>query len=150
MKKSTTILSAAALLFSASIFAADSAETSVSSKASSAFQKDFSSAKNVSWQKKNDVYFVSFDVNNNSREAAYNEQGELVGASRLITSAELPLAVSLAVAKKYEGYTVAKIATEITYENETNYYINVGNESQILRLKCSINGDITVDSKTKK
>ena len=150
MKKSKTILSAAALLFSASIFAADSAETSVSSKASSAFQKDFSSAQNVSWQKKNDVYFVSFDVNNNSREAAYNEQGELVGASRLITSAELPLTVSLAVAKKYEGYTVAKIATEITYENETNYYINVGNESQLLRLKCSVNGDITVDSKTKK
>ena len=150
MKKSTTILSAAALLFSASIFAADSAETSVSSKANSAFRKDFSSAQNVSWQKKNDVYFVSFDVNNNSREAAYNEQGELVGASRLITSAELPLAVSLAVAKKYEGYIVAKIATEITYENETNYYINVGNESQLLRLKCSVNGDITVDSKTKK
>jgi hypothetical protein len=150
MKKLATSLSAAALLFSSVSFALDSDNTSVNSKTRTSFQKDFSNAENASWNKKNDVYFVSFDVNKAQAEAAYSEQGELLGFSRQVTATEMPLSVSLAIAKKYIGYEVAKAATEINYESQTNYYINVANANETLKLKCAVNGDISVDKKTKK
>ncbi len=150
MKKLTMILSAAVLLFSASAFATAGVETTVNTKVKTAFQKDFSNAANVSWEKTSDFYVASFDVSNTQAEAAYNDQGELVGMSRKIATAELPLAVSLAIAKKYEGYQQAKAAVEITFENATSYYIAVANDKQTLKLKCAANGDIVVESKSKK
>lgn len=149
MKKLTTILAAGMLLVSVSAFAGDSNETKATSKVEKSFQKDFSKASNISWEKSHNVYIAHFEVNNVTIEAAYNEEGELVATSRGFEAADLPLVVSLAISKKYPGYDVAKKGEEITYERETNYYINVGNDKEVLKLKCSVNGDISVDKKTK-
>ena len=149
MKKLATVLAATAMLFSTSAFAGISNETKATSKVEKSFQKDFSKASNISWEKSNNVYIAHFDVNNVSIEAAYNEDGELVATSRGVAAADLPLPITLAIGNKYAGYEVAKKAEEITYEKETNYYINVGNDKEVLKLKCSVNGDISVDKKTK-
>ena len=74
----------------------------------------------------------------------------MVGASRTMESTQLPINVSLALAKRYEGYTVAKKALELTYEGDTRYYITISNEKQALKLKCSVNGNIEVERKIKK
>jgi outer membrane receptor protein involved in Fe transport len=150
MKKLAITFSAAALLIAATSFAADSNETTISAKAKTSFEKDFVTAENATWSKKDDVYIVTFDVDKKQNEAAYNEQGQLVGTSRVISKNELPLAVSLAVADKFQNYDIAKIATEITYENQTNYYLNVANGKQLLKLKCAVDGNITVESRFKK
>jgi hypothetical protein len=150
MKKLAIVFAATAMLFSASAFAGYSNEAKATSKVEKSFQKDFSKAANISWEKSNNVYIAHFDVNNIRIEAAYNEDGELVATSKEFKATDLPLTVSLAISKKYPGYEVAKKGEEITYERETNYYINVGNDSEVLKLKCSVNGDISVDKKTKK
>ena len=94
--------------------------------------------------KKRAIFIIAhFDVNNVSIEAAYNEEGELVATSRQVTATDLPLAITLAIGKKYAGYEVAKKGEEITFEKQTSYYINVGNDKEILKLKCSVNGDIS-------
>ena len=88
----------------------------------------------------------------NSKEvsAAYSENGELLGISRVIATSDLPLSVLLAINCKYENYTIAKTATELTYDGQTSYAFFAENSKQILRLKCNSSGYITVDSKTKK
>jgi hypothetical protein len=149
MKKLATVLAATAILFSASAFTKDSNETKASSKVEKSFEKDFSNATNSTWRKVGDVFIVNFDVNNSTIEAAYNQDGELVATSRQVVANELPLAITLAIGKKYPGYEVAKKAEEITFEKQTNYYINVGNDKEILKLKCSVNGELTTDKKTK-
>lgn len=149
MKKLTTILAAAVLLVSVSAFATGSNETKATTKIEKSFQKDFSEADNISWNKSGDIYFAHFEMNNTRIEAAYNEDGVLVATSREIAAKNLPLAVTIAISNKYKGYDVAKSGEEITYEGQTNYYINVGNDQQVLKLKCTVNGDILVDKKTK-
>ncbi|MEP7109018.1 MAG: hypothetical protein ABI760_13580 [Ferruginibacter sp.] len=148
MKKLVTILTAAVMLFSATAFATDSDK--VNAKVKTAFLNDFSAASDVSWEKTSDFYFARFTINNSEVNAAYNEEGELVGTSRGIESAQLPISLSLALGKKFEGYTIVKKALELTFEGVTRYYLTVFNDRQALKLKCSVDGDITVERKIKK
>lgn len=148
MKKLVTILIAAAMLCSAFVFATDGDHVNARVKAS--FSSDFSTASNVNWEKISDHYFARFTVNQVEITAAYNDVGELVGTSRTIETGQLPISISLALAKKYEGYTFSKKAIELTFEGDTRYYLSIGNDRNILRLKCSVNGNIEVEQKIKK
>lgn len=150
MKKLTAIAAAFLLLFSTSSFAKEKkGKDEVVSKVKTAFAKDFAKASETTWNITNGFYIARFTLNNTSTEAAYNGDGDLVGFSRRVKKDDLPLAVSMAIGKKYQGYQVAAIADEVTYEKETNYYINVANEKEQLKLKCSVHGDISVDRKIK-
>lgn len=148
MKKLTTIATAALLLFSVSAFASNGDE--VTAKVKFAFEKDFTKAKNVNWKKTGDFYFASFIMNDFIVDAAYNEEGELIGISRKIAIEQLPLSISLALSQKYSGYTISEDATELTFNGETKYFVTVVNAKQALRLQCMSNGDVSVDKKIKK
>lgn len=150
MKKLAITLSAVALLVSANIFAADSNETTISSKAKASFEKEFGAAENATWTKIDNVYIVSFDMNNTEVQASYNEDGQVTGVSKVISKTDLPMAVYMAIDKKYPGYQVAKKGSEINYNGQTNYYINVGNDEEILKLKCGTEGSIEVESREKR
>jgi hypothetical protein len=149
MKKLRTLLAAAAILVATSAFATPGPEK-VSERVKSEFEKKFAGALNVTWEVKDDFYFATFDLNAKETGAAYNENGELLGLSRILETNQLPLSISMAIADRYAGYTVAKSITEITYNGQTSYYVAVENEKKTLKLKCTANGDITVDKKVKK
>jgi len=149
MKKLTTLVTAIVLLFSATAFAGNAKNPSENETVKASFKKTFAAASNVNWFKKDDVYFASFTLNNHEAEAAYNENGDLIALSNKIEVSELPLAISVALSDKYGKYTIGSKATEIMYEGQTSYYVNVSNSKQILKLKCSVNGDILVESKQK-
>jgi hypothetical protein len=136
------------LLLSTSAFATESNE--VNARVKTAFQKDFSKATAVNWEAKENFFFAEFKVNNVEFSAAYNEDGQLVATSRPVKMEQLPMAVTLSLNEKYAGYTFANNITEVTFERQTNYYLSVANDKQILRLKVSVNGDINVESKTKR
>jgi hypothetical protein len=149
MKKLQTVFAAVSLLLATSAFAVTGPEK-VSPIVKTAFEKSFTGASNVSWEKNDDFYFAHFKLNTRDMDAAYNENGELLGMSRVIASSELPLNVSRAITDKYPEYTVNNTVTEISYEGQTNYYVNVTNSRQLLKLKCAGNGEISIDKKTKK
>ena len=148
MKKFKIVLTAIAMLLTVSSFAGEPEKVTPLVKA--AFENDFSKASQVSWQRSNDFYFASFTLNNVNVDAAYTEKGELVGTSRRITAEQMPLSISLAISKKYEGYLVDKPVVELTFEGITRYYATVSNQSQALKLKCYSNGELEVERKIKK
>jgi len=148
MKKIATMLTAALMLFSIFAFAHEGDKVSALVKA--AFLKDFSSASSVSWEQSKGYYFATFTINQLEVNAAYSEAGELVATSRTIEFDQLPLSVSIALSKKYTGYILPKTAMELSYEGVTSYYVNIENDRQVLKLKCSSGGDIQVDRKLKK
>ena len=148
MKKLVTMLTAAVMLFSVFAFATDS--DNVNTRVKTAFSTDFSDASQVTWEKTSDFYFATFKLNHVEVNAAYNEQGDLVGTSRIVETSQLPLGVTLAISKRYENYTISSTALELTFEGETRYYITIQNEKQVLKLKCSVNGGIQVEKKLKK
>ncbi len=149
MKKLRTLFVAAAILLATSAFATPGPDK-VSERVKSEFEKFFAGAANVKWEVKDDFYFATFDLNAKEVSAAYNAVGELLGISRILETCELPFSVSFAVAENYPGYSVAKTVTEITYEGQTSYYVNVENDKKFLKLKCTSNGEIAVDKKVKK
>ncbi len=148
MKKFKIVLTAIVMLFAGSAFASE--PENVSPKVKAAFESDFSKASKISWEKTSDFYFASFTLNDVRIDAAYNEDGELLGTARVISAEQMPLSVSLAIAEKYAGYRVEKTAIELTYEGQTRYYISVENEHQIVKLKCFSNADVEVERKIKK
>ena len=148
MKKLVTIGAVAVMMFSAFAFATDSDK--INARVKAAFLSDFSTASAVSWEKTSDFYFATFTINHIEVNAAYNDAGELLGTSRPLESNQLPMNISLALAKKYEGYTISKKALELTFEGDTRYYVTVSNDRQALKLKCSVSGNIDVERKIKK
>jgi hypothetical protein len=152
MKKFKTILTALVMLFAVSAFATDpgAGPVKVTPKVKAAFENDFSKASQAYWDKTDEFYFVSFVLNDVQVDAAYNEEGKLVGTSRSVSLEQLPLNVSLALSEKYQGYHLQKMAVEITYEGVTSYYVTAENKDLVLKLKCHSTGDIDVDQKFKK
>jgi hypothetical protein len=148
MKKLGTIFTAAVMLFTSVAFATDSDK--VNARVKAAFSSDFSTAVAVNWEKISDFYFATFTIHDIEVNAAYNEDGDLVGTSRPLESSQLPVTVSLAIAKKYGGYTISRKALELTFEGETRYYLTVSNDEQALKLRCSTAGNIEVERKMKK
>ena len=150
MKKFKTVLTAIVMLLSVSAFATEPGPEKVTQVVKAAFENDFSKASKVSWEKTDDFYFASFTLNNLVVDAAYTEAGVLIGTSRRITTEQMPLSISLAIAERYNGYQVDKAVTELTFEGLTRYYVTVSNETQQLKLKCLSNGELEVERKTKK
>lgn len=136
------------MLLASTAFAGEPVKVSPVVKA--AFESNFIKAENVSWNKASDFYFASFTLNGVTVDAAYTEEGELLGTSRMISTEQMPLSISLAIAEKYAGYTVYNSVVELTFEGVTRYYVYVENKSQSLKLKCYSNGDIDLERKTKK
>ncbi len=62
--------------------------------------------------------------------AAFNEEGEFLGATRIITLSQLPLSTSLALQDRYAGYTINDSVTEMTTDGQTNYYIAAENSKR--------------------
>lgn len=149
MKKLKTMFAAVAILLATSAFASPGPEK-ISERVKAEFEKNFTGALNVNWEKKDDFYFASFKLNEKEVSAAYNESGELLGVSRVIETSQLPLNVSLAIANSYKDYTVANNVSEIVFDGQTNYYVNVETSQKVLKLKCNSYGEITVERKTKK
>ena len=115
-----------------------------------AFENDFSKATVVKWEKTDDFYFASFLLNNVKVDAAYTENGELIGTSRRITADQMPLSIAVALADNYGGYEIDNSVVELTHQSVTRYYVTVSNKSQTVKLKCYSNGELEVESKIKK
>jgi hypothetical protein len=155
MKKIKTVLTAIVMLLSISSFATETKNPSpdpekVTPVVKAAFESDFSKATVVKWDKTDEFYFASFLLNNVKVDAAYTENGELIGTSRRIAAEQMPLSISVALADKYSGYEVDNSVVELTHQSVTRYYVTVSNKSQTVKLKCYSNGDLEVESKTKK
>ena len=148
MKKLTGILAALVLFVSASSFAPN--EEIVSAKIKSAFEKTFTSSSEVKWNKSNGFYFANFRINEQIFSAAFNEEGELLGATRNIALSQLPLNISLILQSNYPGYSMNESVTEMVTEGQTNYYINAENSKRIVTIKASASGEVTIEKKTRK
>ena len=100
------------MLFTTIAFASEWSK--ITAKLKEAFEKDFQKAKNVNWEKAKDYYFASFIFNDLDLNAVYNEEGELIGTSKKIATAQLPLNISLTLSQKYNDYLMQEYATELS------------------------------------
>ena len=122
--------------------------TNVDPKILSAFQKEFSFAKNARWEEEGSLSRVIFSLNDQGIIAWYNSDAELVTTARNILYNQLPISVMRSLDKAYEGADVFGIV-EISRNDETYYQMRVDKKGKKFLLKAGASGNITVLKKIK-
>lgn len=117
--------------------------TNVDPKILSAFQKEFSFAKNVKWEEEGNLTRVNFLLNDQGIIAWYNSDAELVTTARNILYNQLPISVMRSLDKEYEGADIFGIV-EISRNDETYYQMRADRSNKKFLLKASPSGNITV------
>lgn len=115
----------------------------VDPKILSAFQKEFSFAKNAKWEVRGNLTQVIFLLNDQGVSAWYNADAELVTTARSILYNQLPISVIRALEKKYAGADLFSI-TEVNRNNETYYQIRADEKNKKYLLKASPSGNISI------
>lgn len=115
-----------------------------------AFSSKYANATDVNWKAHPAFYFASFKLSEQHYTATFGKDGALIAVSRVISSAELPLAVTSALESAYSSYTLAGTASEMVMNGETHYYIAAEGKTKLLHLKCAPDGSISTFKKIKK
>ena len=146
MKKTFSLLFAFLIIGITAVMANERAD--VDPKILSAFQKEFSFAKNAKWEVKGNLTQVNFLLNDQGVSAWYNSDAELVTTARNILYNQLPISVIRALEKEYAGADFFGI-TEVNRNNETYYQIRADEKSKKYLLKANPSGNIIVLKKIK-
>ena len=146
MKKIFVALFAFLTIGIASSFANE--EPNVDPRILSAFQKEFSFAKDVKWEMKGDLAQVNFSLNDHGFVAWYNSNAELISTARNILYMQLPLSIIRSLEKNYSDADFSGII-EVTRNNETFYQLQAVKKNKKLLLKASQDGNIIVIKRIK-
>ncbi len=114
----------------------------------SAFEKDFSFAKNVKWEAKKDLAQVSFLLNDQAVTAWYNSDAVLITLARNLLYRQLPISVIKALDQKYPDAALFGII-EIIHNNEVQYQVTAETKRKTLLLKVTPSGNITIKKRIK-
>lgn len=144
MKKIIMIL--AVLISTTSAFAS---EENVATKVLNAFKTEFNTAKEVEWTVGSNYYKAAFVYNEKHVFAYYNEEGELLGLTRYLSSDDLPLNLQNNLKKSYSKYWISDLF-EVAKSDGTAYYITLEDADTKIVLKASAESDWSVYQKTRK
>jgi hypothetical protein len=140
---------AVAVMMGLTSFAADI--TKVSQRVLAAFEKEFSTATNVSWEalKGEDIYHASFVYGAEVMEAYYSGEGEMIAVARHLSKERLPLLVSKSIKDNFGKYTF-KSASEYMSADSTSYIVTLESEKSTIVARVYNSGMAEVMKKTKK
>jgi hypothetical protein len=147
MKKQLITLSLAVLVTISSAFAGN--KEGVSEKAVRSFNKEFAQAKNVQWDINRNLQKATFELNGQFMFAYYNNDGELLGVSRNLTTTQLPIRLSSSLKQHYSNYWITDLF-EMASNNESSYYITIENADSTSVLRAIGSGDWQLYRKVKK
>ena len=152
MKMFKTFLVAGMVIISASSFRAGDPvpPTVISPIVSVAFEKNFTSASGVRWEKVSNNYIASFKIHDDNLLASYSEDGELLVTSRIIKLSQIPLIVNLALQQNYPKFTFGVVVTEVIKGSESFYVIKGSDNKKIITLHASPSGNLSVEDISKK
>lgn len=128
------------------------ADIKVNQRVQAAFEKEFTTATNVSWEvlkEANDIYHASFIYSNEIMEAYFTEEGNMIAAARHISPDKLPLLVSKSLRENYGHSTIKQISEYMSTET-TSYIVALENEKASLLVRMYNNGNSEILKKTKK
>ena len=147
MKKTILIMSLLMVTVVSSAFANKNGV--VTDKVSTAFNKDFSLASDVSWETGKDLLKATFKLNDQILFAYYTPTGELMAVTRNILSVQLPISLMTAIKKEYSNYWITELF-EMSNAQGSVYYITLENADGVLVMKADNNRDWQTYKRIKK
>jgi uncharacterized protein YjiK len=123
--------------------------TTVNEKVLKSFKQTFNTAEQVKWEEFRDYYTVSF-VNSGIRSKVnYDKDGNMLSSIRYYSPNMLPLNVIGKLKKQYPSQSLYGV-TEITYGDETVYYVKLEDAKNWTTVKIDNEGSCQVYEKFKK
>lgn len=120
----------------------DIATKNVPSVVLNAFKTQFPTAVDVEWEKVNNLYEVDFEIANVDHTARLNTEGKLLQLKKEISAAELPKAISDAIATNFKDYGADDLEV-IKKGNQTYYQLQLEkNWSFDKKLVFNANGQV--------
>lgn len=93
------------------------------------FQTDFPGASEISWQEGVEFNKVSFSFSGLLMVAYYKSNGELIAASRNISSFQLPLRLLTSLKINFDRYWITDLF-ELSINDNTEYYVTLENATE--------------------
>ncbi len=107
----------------------------VSPKVLNAFNNEFKTAKDVEWTIGTDYFRATFTYNEKHVFAYYNVNGELMGLTRYIIPADLPMLLQAELKSKYNEYWISDLF-EVANSEGTAWYVTLEDADSKLVLKA--------------
>jgi hypothetical protein len=126
------------LAIAVSTLSAFAREEKVTPKVLDAFKNEFNTAKEVEWTVGTTYYMATFNYNDKYVFAYYNADGVLLGLTRYISSADLPMVLQNNLKKEYPDYWISDLF-EVAKNGETLYYVTLESADKKIVLQSSGN-----------
>jgi hypothetical protein len=146
MKK---IMMTLALALTLSTMYAFTGEEAINKQALHAFKTEFIGATDIAWTVSGDFYKVTFTMSEQKLFAYYDKSGELMGATRYISSFQLPLNLQSSLRKSYSNYWISDLF-ELANHDGTGYYVTLETADVKIILKSTDGSNWSVYEKTQK
>lgn len=121
----------------------------VSQQTREAFKKDFSTARDISWEQRDNFIKATFSLNGQILYAYYNTNGDLQAVVRNIISDQLPLNLLTSLRKDYADFWITDLF-EISADGQTLYYVTMENSDKKIVLKSEDLSSWEIYSKERK
>ena len=123
-----------AIVFTA--FSSFANEEKVTTKVLNAFRNEFTTAIEVEWTVANNYYMATFTYNNKYVFAYYSAEGNLLGLTHYISSADLPMNLQNNLKKEFSEYWISDLF-EVAKNGRTEYYVTLENAGKKVVLQSS-------------
>ena len=124
-------------------------ETKVSTAVLNAFNREFASAKEVSWTSSSSFFKVSFVYNEQHLTAFYSFEVKMMAMARNISSLDLPLNLQKSLMENYSGRWISELF-ELSNAEGTSYYITLEQADSKIILKSENGSEWSVYKKSSK
>jgi hypothetical protein len=145
--KKTILIGVLFLSAALASFAADGNKPS--RKITSSFNKSFSGAKDVSWQKNQEFVVATFNMKGQVMTAYYTRDAVLAAVVHNMLSDQLPVCLLTSLKMTMNDHWVTNLYEE-SKDGSSHYYVTVENADELIVLKSLNNAHWVIDSRTEK
>jgi hypothetical protein len=135
------------LSISAGAFATDG--FTINEKLLESFKATFPNAEQVKWQEETDKYTVNFVEDKILTKIQYDKDGNFISSTRYYSERNLPINVLCKLRKRYPEKKIFGV-TEMTTDNNVEYYIKMEDDANWLTVKSTVDGTMQIVEKYKK
>lgn len=120
-------VAALALFATVAVSAQDLKSSEVPSNLISNFEKEFSNAQDVEWEKEMDFFKVEFDIYKKEQEIWYDASGKIFKMEKELNETELPQAIKSKISSSYASFKIDDIEMK-EEDGKTTYEIELEDE----------------------
>ena len=117
-------VAALALFATVAVSAQDLKSSEVPSNLISNFEKKFSNAQDVEWEKEMDFFKVEFDIYKKEQEIWYDASGKIFKMEKELNETELPQAIKSKISSSYASFKIDDIEMK-EEDGKTTYEIEL-------------------------